>query len=132
MPIYPSAEFPQEVKNRIDAMPAFEDPVEASIAMDGNELVLVEKTDDKIGLLEGLVDLSPMQAGDTIIIREYMKVKAAGAYAKYAEASYSDAQNIPLLAIITRQAKTAIKVTAQQTAGANRTFDVQFIRRRSA
>jgi hypothetical protein len=132
MPIFPAAAFPQDVKDRIDAMPAFETPVEASIVMDATEKVLVEKTDDKMGLLEGLVDLTPMQAGDIITIRQYMKVKAAGAYAEYAEAQYSGVQTIPLLAVITRQAKTSVKVTAQQTAGANRTLDVQFIRRRSA
>jgi len=119
-------------KIRIDDIPVFETPVETSIAMDGTEKILVEKTDDKMGLLDGYVDLTPMQAGDTIVIREYMKVKAAGAYVKYAEETYTNAQTIPLLHIVTKTAKTSIKVTAQQTAGTNRTLDVQFFRRREA
>lgn len=116
-------------KVRIDDTPAFETPVETSIVMDGTEKILVEKTDDKMGMLDGYVDLTPMQAGDTIVIRQYMKVKAAGNYIKYAEESYSGAQTIPLLHVVTKTAKTSIKVTAQQTAGTNRTLDVQFFRR---
>jgi len=119
-------------KVRIDDIPGFETPVEATVAMDGTELVLAEKTDDKQGLLEGYVDLTPIQAGDTIVIRQYMKVKAAGSYVKYNEETYTDAQSIPLLNISTKAAKTAIKVTAQQTAGTNRSLDVQFFRRREA
>lgn len=119
-------------KARIDNTPAYEAPVEASIAMDGTEKTLVEKTDDKIGLLEGFVDFTPMAGGDTIVIREYMTIKAAGAYVKYAEESYSGAQTLPLCSIATKPSKTKIKVTAQQTAGTNRTLDVQFYRRRVA
>jgi len=119
-------------KARLDAIPAFETPIESSVVMDGTELTLVEKTDNKMGLLDGYVDLGPMEAGDTIVIREYMIVKAAGSYAKYAEASYSDVQSLPLLHVVTKTAARSIKVTAQQTAGVNRTLDVQFFRRRQA
>ena len=118
--------------SRLDNIPAFETPIETSILMDGTELTLIEKTDDKIGLLDGYVDLTPMLAGDTIVICQYMQVKAAGAYAKYAEETYSEAQTIPLLHLTTKTAKDKIKVTAQQTAGTNRTLDVQFYRRLQA
>jgi hypothetical protein len=123
-------------KARIDRLaniPAFETPVEASIVMDGTEKTLVEKTDNKVGILDGYVDLTPMAAGDTIVVRQSMQVKAAGAYAKYAEETYSGAQTIPLLHIVTKTAKDKIKVTAQQTAiGTYRTLDVQFYRRLQA
>ena len=118
--------------DRLDNIPAFETPVETSIVMDGTEKILVEKTDSKLGLLDGYVDLTPMQAGDTIVIRQYMQIKAVGTYAKYAEETYSDAQTLPLLHIVTKTAKDKIKVTAQQTAGTNRTLDVQFYRRLQA
>lgn len=117
---------------RLDNIPAFETPVETSVVMDGTEKVLVEKTDDKLGLLEGYIDLTPMASGDTIVIRQSMQIKAAGAYVKYAEETYADAQTIPLLHIITKTAKDKIKVTAQQTGGTNRTLDVQFYRRLAA
>jgi len=122
-------------KARIDRLaniPAFETPVEASILMDGTEKILVEKTDNKIGLLDGYCDLTPMVGVDSIVIRQYMQVKAAGAYAKYAEETYTGAQTIPLLHVVTKTAKDKIKVTAQQTAGTNRTLDVQFYRQLQA
>jgi len=118
--------------DRLDSIPAWETPVEASIVMDGTEKILVEKTDNKLGLLDGFVDLTPMLAGDTIVVRQYMQVKAAGTYVKYAEETYTGAQSIPLLFLTTKTAKDKIKVTAQQTAGTNRTLDVQFYRRKAA
>lgn len=122
-------------KARIDRLaniPAFETPVEASIVMDGLEKILVEKTDNKVGILDGYVDLTTMAGVDSITIRQSMQVKAAGAYVKYAEETYTGAQTIPLLHIVTKTAKDKIKVTAIQTAGTNRTLDVQFYRRLQA
>jgi hypothetical protein len=108
----------------------FETPVEATITMDGTEKVLVEKTDGVVALLEGYVDLSNMAGGDTIIIRQYMKIKTGGDYVKYAEETYIGAQAIPLVHISAKPANIAIKVTAEQTAGVNRSLDCQFGRLR--
>lgn len=118
--------------DRLANIPAFETPVEASIVMDGTEKILVEKTDNKVGLLDGYVDLTPMDTGDIIVIRQSMQIKAAGAYAQYAAETYTGPQTIPLLHIVTKTAKDKIKVTAQQTGGTNRTLDVQFYRRLQA
>ncbi len=122
------------VKARADVVPAFETPVEASIVMDGTEKTLVEKTDDKMGLLEGYVDLTAMASGDTIVIRQYMKVKTGGDYVQYNEDTYSDEQSSPLLHVVTKAAKTSVKVTAEQTAKADgyATLDVQFFRSKEA
>jgi hypothetical protein len=122
-------------KARIDEMPAFEVAVEAPILLTGpaTEDILVEKTDAKQGLLDGYVDLTPMAAGDTVVIRQYMKVKAAGAYVQYAEETYAGVQTIKLLHITTKTSKTAIKVTAEHTVVAGAlTLDVQFFRRLEA
>jgi len=116
-------------KARIDATPAYETAVETSVLMNGTEQTLVEKTDNKQGILEGYVDLTPMVSGNVIVIRQWMKVKAAGAYVKYAEETYTGAQTIPLLYIVTKAAKTAVKVTAQQTDATYKTLDCQFYRR---
>ncbi|MBU1173034.1 MAG: hypothetical protein KKD44_26020 [Proteobacteria bacterium] len=119
---------------RLDNIPAYETPVEATITLTGpaTEDVLVEKLDNKIGLLDGYADLTPMGASDTVVIRQYMQVKAAGTYVKYAEETYSAAQTIPLLHIITKTAKDKIKVTAERTAGTVASLDVQFYRRLQA
>jgi len=114
--------------DRVKDIPRFEAVTEASIAMDGTEKTLVEKTDTLQAFLEGDIDLTPMQAGDTIVVRQYMKIKAGGSYAKYAEESYTGVQTLPLLHIVTKINKRSIKVTAQQTAGTNRTLDASFHR----
>lgn len=117
---------------RLDTIPAYETAVEAPITMTGTEQTLVEKMDDKIGLLDGYIDLTPMASGNTIVIRQSMKVKAAGEYVVYATETYSGAQSTPLLHIVTKTAKTSIKVTAEQTDAAYVTLDVQFFRRLQA
>lgn len=117
----------------VDKIPGYEAPVEASVEMIiDTEVNLVEKTDNKIGILDGLIDLSTMEAGDTITIRQAMQIKTAGDYVTYAEETYSGVQTVPLLAVITRTAKDKVKITAEQTAGTVRTLDVQFYRRLQA
>jgi hypothetical protein len=120
--------------DRLASMEAFDTPIEGSVTMDGTELnvVLDEVTGNPQRFLEGYIDLSPMASGDTIVIRQYMKITATGAYVKYAEEAYSGAQSLPLLYIVTKPGRYGIKVTAQQTAGTYRTLAYQFFRRRTA
>lgn len=105
----------------------YETPIEVTITMDGTEKTLFEKS-DSIGQVQGYVDLTPMQGGDTIVLRQYMKVKTGGSYAKYNEDPYSGVQAVPLIHLTNKTTKTAVKMTAQQTAGANRSLDCQFFR----
>jgi len=114
------------------AIPYFETPTEGKITMNGKEQILFEKTDGKIALIEGMVNLSPMQAGDTIILREYMQTLATGEYALYAEQPYVGAQLIPLTQILTRISTHNIKITIQQTTGTYREFEYSFTRRRQS
>ncbi|MEM2587952.1 MAG: hypothetical protein QXV23_06595 [Candidatus Bathyarchaeia archaeon] len=120
--------------DRLANIEAFDTPIEGSVAMDGTEKVVVldEISGNPQRYLEGYVDLTPMASGDTIVIRQYMKISATGDYVKYAEESYSGAQSLPLLYITTKPARYGIKITIQQTAGTNRTFTYQFFRRRVA
>jgi len=121
-----------EAGGRLDSIPAFLAPDESSILMDGTEKTLVEITDVKAGEVEAWVDLTPMAGGDTIVIRYSRKLKAAGAYSKYAEETYTGAQSIPALCVLSKKIYRDTKVTAQQTGGVNRTLDVQVIRTRVA
>jgi hypothetical protein len=120
--------------DRLDKIEAFDDPIEGSVAMDGTEknVVLDEVTGNPSRFLEGYIDLTPMASGDTIVIRQYMKIASGGNYIKYAEETYSGAQTLPLLYITTKSGKYGIKITAQQTDGTNRTLSFQFFRRRVA
>ncbi|MBA7683175.1 hypothetical protein ES703_91535 [subsurface metagenome] len=117
----------------VDKIPGYETPIEDSVEMViDTEVTLVEKTDNKIGILDGFIDLSTMEAGDTITIRQAMQIKAAGDYVTYAEATYIGEQTVKLLAVLTRTAKDKVKITGEQTAGTVRTLDVQFYRRLQA
>lgn len=121
--------------DRLDNVLAYETEVTGSIEMSGAEQTLVEKTDDKIGLLDGYVDFTPVVADDTVTIREYMKIKTGGEYVKYAEVEYAGVQTVPLLHLVTKPSKTSIKVSAEQTAtgsGGYKTLDTQFFRRLQA
>jgi len=120
--------------DRLANIEAFDTPIEGSVAMDGTEKVVVldEISGNPQRFLEGYIDLTPLDSGDTIVVRQYMKISATGDYVKYAEESYSGAQSLPLLYITTKPARYGIKITIQQTAGTNRTFTYQFFRRRVA
>lgn len=118
--------------DRLANMPAFEAITESSILMDGTEKTLIEKTDTLQCYLEGDVDLTPMVAGNVVVIKEYMKIKSGGAYVLYATQTFNDVQTVPLVHIITKANKRSIKVTATQTDATYKTIDSAFYRRSQA
>jgi hypothetical protein len=120
--------------DRVSSIEAFDAPIEGTVTMDGTEVVVVqdEITGNPTRHLEGWIDLSPMQAGDVVVIRMYVKLTPTGDYVKYAEETYTDAQALPALHIVTLPARYGIKLTMQQTAGTNRAFSYQFFRKRVA
>jgi hypothetical protein len=113
----------------LDRLLAPTTPLEDTLTADGTEQTVVEATGTLEFQLDGYIDLSNMASGDTVVVREYMKIASAGSYVKYAEETYSGAQSIPLLHILTKPARYALKVTLQQTAGTYRTFGYQFFKR---
>jgi hypothetical protein len=118
--------------DRLASMEAFDTPIEGTVTMDGTELAVVvdEIAGNPTRHLEGWIDLSPMQEGDAIVIRMYVKLTPTGDYVKYAEETYMGAQPLPALHIVTLPARYGIKLTIQQTAGTYRTFSYQFFRKR--
>jgi hypothetical protein len=105
-------------------------PIEGTLTADGTEQIIASREDTVEFNLDGYIDLSKLASGDTVVVREYMMVKSGGTYVKYAEATYSGAQPLPLLHIVTKPSVYGLKVTIQQTAGTYRTFDYQFFVRR--
>lgn len=93
---------------------------------DDTEQTLLEFMD--IGRVVGYVDLGNMQAGDIIIIRQYMKIIDGGNYRKYAEETYTGLQSPPILYITPKETDFAIKITLQQVAGSYRTYPYNFLR----
>lgn len=94
------------------------------LTANGNQQTLVEDAD--LSTLSGFVDLSAMEAGDTVVIRQYVDLN--GGYKLYAEESYSNVQIQPAVCITPKGSNTQMKVTIQQTAGVYRQFGYEFIR----
>jgi hypothetical protein len=80
-----------------------------------------------IAKIIGYVDLSAMAMGDTIIIRQYMKIVADGSYKKYAEQPIAGIQPEPLLYITPKETDVAILITLEQTMGEFKRFPHNFM-----
>jgi len=99
---------------------------EGTLTANGSEQTLTNIT--ALTKLSGYVDLSQMQLGDSVVIRQYMVLKSGGSDRKYEEHAYSGAQDPPVVYVTTKVLAHGGKVTLQQTAGAYRTYDYSFVR----
>jgi len=98
-----------------------------TVVADGTEQVVVETRTP--GRVMGYIDLQEMAPGDTVVIRQYIRVRPDGAFKKYAEESFSGAQDVPIIYIRPKEsANNGIRVTLQQTAGVMRSYDFHFLR----
>jgi hypothetical protein len=113
----------------LDRLLAPTSPLEGTLTADGTEQTVVDVTGTLEFNLDGYIDLSNMASGDTVVIRQFMKISSGGNYIKYAEETYSGAQSLPLLHIVTKPAVYGLKITLQQTAGTNRNYPYQFFKR---
>ena len=92
-----------------------------TLVADGNEQTVREYVG--LGKLHIYLDMAGMQAGDTTVLRQYMRIKAGGAYRQYAEEAYSSVQPLPLFSVLMKPARWGVRLTLQQTAGPNRSYD---------
>ena len=95
--------------------------------MDGTEQIIFESTE--LGEYNGYVFLEAMEAGDTIVIREYIKDVEDNVYRLYEDYSYSDAQTKPAIRIPPIVGKVGFKITAQQTVGTYREISYMWFKR---
>ena len=106
---------------------------EGTLNADGTEQTVISKEDNKYPfVLAAWLDLSNMEVTDTIILREYVKVKKGGTMVKYDEQSYAGIQPNPALFITSKPSVYGIKITLQQTAGPLKSFDYIVLRQQSA
>lgn len=102
---------------------------EGQTLTDGTEQVLATITANKY--LQFSINLTPLQAGDTLKVRWYKKVHSAGTLARFAVETYTDDQTVePLSPVrdsgpfwIANQARLSIQLTA----GTNRTLDWEIL-----
>lgn len=76
--------------------------------------------------VEGFIDLTNMQSGDTVVITYKVKVRSAGSMIRKWQATYSGAQTDPLIGFAPHLCPYGIQIILQQTAGVNRTYDYYF------
>jgi hypothetical protein len=98
-----------------------------TLTADGTEQTVIEST--SIGEIEGWIDLANMALGDTVTIKMYAKMKSGGTYRQYDLTTYTGAQTNPAIHSVKLPAKYGYKVTLQQTAGINKTYDYNFFKR---
>jgi hypothetical protein len=96
-----------------------------TLIADGTEQTLLEFVG--VGIVSGHVDLQNMAADDTVVIRQYIKLKDDGAYKKYAEEAYTGVQSLPDIYITPKAVDIAMKITLQQTTRTFKSFDYNFI-----
>lgn len=120
-----AAEYTAARAAKIDKVQNFQEDQTGTLTATGAEDTIRELTGTTDLKLHCFIDLTAMQAGDTIKVRQYMTIKSAGSPIKYAEEEYSGVQALPMLYVVTKPAKYGIKITLEQTAGTNRDYDWQ-------
>lgn len=92
--------------------------------MDGNENTIKEFT-SLTQRMDCYLDMANMASGDTIVLKQYMKIKSGGSYRMFGSETYVGAQTSPLVYLELKPAKYGFKITLQQTGGTNRNVDWQ-------
>lgn len=74
-----------------------------------------------------LIDFTNHGAGETVVIREYYRIKSGGNLIKVAENTYAAAQDPALIQVDLCSNRYGLKVTAEKTAGANADYDYEVL-----
>jgi len=69
------------------------------------------------------IDFTAHTAGETVVVREYYRIKSGGNYIKVDEATYVGVQDPLLIHIDLKDNRFGVKVTIQKTVGTNRAYD---------
>jgi hypothetical protein len=93
---------------------------------DSSEYLVVELTG--LNRLMGYINLKNMQAGDTIIIREYVKLLSSSSYSEYDKTLYVGVQVEPVIYFKSKEVQFGVRVTLQQTAGSYRNIEYDFFK----
>ena len=91
----------------------------------GTEQTLIEFIGSAV--VSGYVDLSEMQLGNVVVIKQSIKLKQGTTYRQYAEETYNGPQKDPVLYFTPKRTDVALKITLQQTTGLFKNFDNNFI-----
>lgn len=75
----------------------------------------------------GYIDLSRMDIGDVVIVRQYVRMVGTSEYRKYAEETYSGVQVLPVIHVVPKRVSDSVKISIQQMVGVLKTFRYEFI-----
>lgn len=112
------------VQNTLDQLLDFaENPDSGTLTADGTEQTIYDEADTVPWMFEGgKVDLTNMQAGDTVVLRKYARIIAGGGLILEDTNTYNGAQAVPLVTFERQANIYGVRVTLEQTAGVNRTY----------
>jgi len=100
-----------------------------SIITSPEEILLLEKNGGGTSEICGYIDLANLEAGDTVALRLYARVRQNGSWRMYGQEVYTGVQGQPLIFITPKPETHGLRVTLQQTAGIPRIVDYEFFRR---
>ncbi|GAG91047.1 unnamed protein product, partial [marine sediment metagenome] len=83
------ADYTSDRAAKIDKVQDLIEEANGTLSATGSEDTIKEIT-ATVNKLHCFIDLTAMQASDTIVVRQFMKIKVAGSFIKYAEETYSD------------------------------------------
>jgi len=101
----------------------------STLTADGTEQIIVQ-VEAPMGVFEPdqiKIDCGNLNWGDTIILRTYERLAAAGAYIQTDELILDDIQSIPAKIIELEPNRHGVRVTLEQTAGTNRAFVWEYL-----
>ncbi len=119
----------QDTVNDIDAAILTLTETGGTLTTDGTEQT-VWTNNAPVGLFtpkKFFIDFTAQTAAETVLIREYYRIKLGGNYIEYNETSYAGLQDPDLKIHNLSDNRYGIKVTAEKTGGANKTYDWEVI-----
>lgn len=100
-----------------------------TITTDGNEQdVYINNAPAGVYAPKGIkIDFTNQTAGETVVVREYYRVKSGGNFILADEVSFAGAQDPELITVDLEENRYGIKVTMEKTAGANKDYDYEAV-----
>jgi len=125
--------------DRLPNIEAFEAPVEGTATFLTTDVYPKTVTIclSEVGVIHRVkcyIDLSELAAGESLRVDEYMSIVTPVSYVLYAQETYSDAQAIPMLFVVTKPARYGLRIDLYMAAApaADRSFPYQWFRKRVA
>ena len=73
------------------------------------------------------IDFTNQTATETVVLREYYRIKSGGAYVLQDEATFIGVQDPELIHITLKDNRFGVKVTIEKIAGTNRAYDYEVV-----